>query len=280
MIKRNFILLVICSVLVLAGCADDQYTMERNYWRAQKQATKIFDNPHASPPYELDRVVGILNDFAKKYPETNLSVDAKFTIARLYMTKEEHDKARAQLNKIIEEHGESEFISAEAMFFIGNSYQMQDKWSLALKQYEELKQKFPLTQRGFNIPLFVAQHYKITHQPDKMIAAFSRAAEYYISLAERNAHTSLAYNSYLLATSCYTEIKDWQNAINTLNTIIDKFRNKYNVESVFINMAFIYYNGLKDEVKAKRVLTQFITDYPKSRFVKAAKELLSKIDKQ
>ena len=112
--------------LLVCGCANDQYAIEKQFYRAQKQAAKIFKNPHASPPNELQRVVNILSNFAQKYPKNSLSVDAEFTVARLYIVKEEYEKARSYLRGLIEKYSKAQKICVEARFLIGNSFQIED----------------------------------------------------------------------------------------------------------------------------------------------------------
>ncbi len=101
MIKRLIIAISICFGLILAGCANDDYAIEARYWKVKKQAEKIFNNPHASPPNQLERTVNALNKFSEKFPKSGLAIDADFSIANLYIVKEEYDKGRTQLKKIM-----------------------------------------------------------------------------------------------------------------------------------------------------------------------------------
>jgi len=86
-----------------------------------------------------------------------------------------NDSVCFQLNTIIGKHSESGGICAEATFLIGNSYQIQDKWGLALGQYKKVIQEYPITLRGIDIPIYIAQYYKAKYQPDKMMAAYQEA---------------------------------------------------------------------------------------------------------
>ena len=49
------------------------------------------------------------------------------------------------------------------------------------------------------------------------------------------------------------------------------------MDTVMLDMALIYQRELKDNVKAKETLEMLIKDYPKSRLVKLANDLLKKI---
>ncbi len=76
------------------------------------------------------------------------------------------------------------------------------------------------------------------------------------------------------------ELKEWQNALNTFNTVIEKYKDKVNVDSVLMSVALIYEQQLKDKIKAKGALERLIKEYPKSRLVKTATALLKELEKK
>ncbi len=280
--KSSLRLSVVCLFvisLLLAGCGNDQYAIEKKYWQAQKQAEKIFKNPQGTPPLQLQRVVNRLNQFVKKYPNTNLAIDADFNIARLYIVKEEYDQARAQLNKIVDKYGKYPAICAEAVFLSGNSYQIQDKWNSALEQYKKIMQLYPTTPRGIDVPVYIAQYYKVKYQPDKMLAAYQEAIAHYKSVAEQYRNTPMSYIVSMLAAKCYVAIKDWQGAVNSLNAIIIDYKGKVDLQEALMTSALVYTKELKDKVKAKQMLEALIKDYPRGKLLKPAKELLKELDK-
>ncbi len=277
---KKIIFLILVTALI-TGCSNDQYAIERRYYRLSKQAGKIFANPHVSPPQELERVVKLLNSFAKKYPKSNLALDAEFNIARLYIVKEEYAKARAYLKQLLNQYSaQSKAVSSEIIFLMGNSFEIENKWGLALEQYKKIMQEYPLTIRGINVPIYIAQHYKIKYQPDKMIASYQEAISHYKALAAQYPGSPLGFNTEALAAQCYIAMKEWGNAIDTFNNLIAAYKSKINLDAVMLDMALIYQRELKDNVKAKETLEKLIKDYPKSRLVKIANELLKKVDEK
>jgi len=281
MFKISASVVLVCFFLVLSGCVCDQYSIEKQYWQVQQQAEKIFKNPHASPPKELERVVRVLNGFIQKYPQSNLSIEADFNIARLYMAKEEYEKARTQLQTIINKYNQAKLepIRVEAVFLSGNSYEREDKWNLALEQYRKIMQDYPTTIRGLDIPIYIAQHYKVKYQPDKMIAAYQEAIGYYNALAQKYPNSPLAYRAHTLVPACYIALKEWQNAIGALNTVIEKYKDKIIQDRALVDIALIYKNELKDKMKAKEALEKLIKDYPQSKLIKTATAILEELEK-
>ena len=280
--KKIFSLVAIfaCSGLILSGCANDDYAIEKRYWKAKKQAEKILRNPHATPPNELEKAVDTLNKFSEKFPKSNLGVDADFSIANLYIIKENYDSGRAQLKKLIQKYKKSKELVAQAIFLIGNSYELQDKWPSALEQYQKITQDYSETMKGLEIPVYIAQHYKIKYQPDKMIAAFNEAIDYYKAIAAKHPLTPLSFNMDILVARCYAEMKDYQNAVNTLNSILSTYNGKVNFEQIFLSLASIYSQKLNNPTKAIEVLKVLLKEYPKSRYANPAKEMLKRLSEK
>lgn len=271
--KKTFVTAVLLSIFLL-GCGDDRYLTEKQYYHTLKQAEKIFKNPNATPPNELKKVIYSFSGFSRKFPRSKLAVDAEFNIARLYIVKEEYENARAQLKRILDTYSKVGSVCSEAVFLTGNSYQIENKWNLALTQYKKIMRDYPATLRGINVPIYVMQYYKAKFQPDKMADATREAISHYNALAERYPGSLLAYQSQLLTAECYAVLKEWQNVIDTLNDLVEKYHNKVNMDGALMNIAMIYSKELKDNRKAKEILQRLIKDYPKSKLIKAAESII------
>lgn len=280
MAKSRILALFIGLSILLSGCGSDPYAIEKKYWQVQREAEKIFKNPYASPPKELEKAVKALNNFALKYPQSNLAVDAAFNIARLYIVKEEYDKGRTQLNSILNKYKKSEGICAEAVFLIGNAYEMEDKWDLALLEYKKIMQLYPATVRGLDIPIYITQHYKVKYQPDRMITALAESISHYKVLADKYPDSPLSLRAHTLVADCYVALKDWKNAINSFNFIIETYKDKFRIDGILLNLALIYNQELKDKTKTKETLERLIRDYPKSQLVKTAQAMLKELEKK
>jgi TolA-binding protein len=272
--KLNFIALVLGLSLVICGCSNDQYAVEKEYWQVKKLAESIFRNPAATPPNELERVVKQLESFIARNPKNILAVESEFAIAGLYGIKEEFDASRKQLKSIMKKYEGSARYCSEALFLIGNSYQAQNKWESALEQYKKVISDYPLTVRGLETPVFIAQYYKAKVQPNKMLSALEEAIDHYRALANKYPDSPLAYKAYTLISSCYSASKDWQNAIKTLNTITDKFQGKVRMDNILFDLILLNKKELKNATKAQEALDRLIKEYPDSRFIKPAKAFL------
>ena len=274
------IIAIVFLQLFLTGCINDQYAIEKEFWRAQKLAKKILMNPHASPPKEVENSVNVLNAFANKYPNNPLGLKAAFLIAQLYNAKEEYEKARMQLQALMNSHKESKEVSAQAIFLSGKTFEKENKWDLALQQYERIIQEYPLTISGFETPMYIASYYKTKHQPDKMLSWYQKAIAHYKAIAQEHPNTFLGLNADTLVARCYVELKDWLNVISAYDHILNTYKGKVNLDFIQLEKALIYKRELKDEAKAKEVLEQFVKDNPESKLVKIAQGLLQSTPKK
>ncbi len=269
-----------CSGLILSGCANDDYAIEKKYWKIKKQAEKILRNPHATPPNELIKAVSALDNFSEKFPKSNLGLDAEFSIANLYMIKEDYQSGRAQLRKIIKKYDKSKEIITQAIFLTGNSYELEDKWPAALEQYKKIMRDYPETTKGVEVPIYIAQHYKVKYEPDKMIAALGEAINYYKAMAARHPVTPLSFNMDMLVVQCYSQMKDWQNAINTLNSMLTVYNGKVSLEGILLGLSGIYIQELNNPAKAVEILKVLLKEYPKSKYANPAKEAIKRLSEK
>jgi TolA-binding protein len=280
MMRKSLLIVFVVSLLVLTGCGNDEYAVEKRYWQAKKQAEKVFNNPTATPPSELEKVVKSFTVLTQRYPKTKVALDAEFTIARLYLVTQEFDNARTQLRMILNKYNKVSSICAEAMFLIGNSFQLQDKWGTALEQYKKIMQEYPVSLKGLDVPIYIAQYYKIKYQPEKMRDAYKAAIAHYTALAQKYANTPLSYIVDKLSAQCYVALKDWQEAIDSYRAMAKTYKGKVEMSDILMDTALIYYRELKDVEQAKQALEELLKDYPKSRLAKAAASLLKQMEKK
>lgn len=277
MAKKTTVILLLILCFIICGCGKDQYSIEKRYYHTLKQAAKIFKNPLATPPNELQKAVSLLNDFSQEFPKSKLAVNAEFNIARLYIAKEEYDAARARLMKIIKDYEKSEPICSEAAFLAGNTYELENKWPAALAQYKKITRDYPLTPKGINVSLYLIQYYKKKFEPDKMREAAREAISHYNALAEKYPDSQLAFQVETLNAKLYLLLKEPLNSISTLNQLIQNYKDKINTDIIVMNIAVIYNRELNDKQKAKETLERLIKDYPKSKLIKNAKEILKSL---
>jgi TolA-binding protein len=141
-------------------------------------------------------------------------------------------------------------------------------------------QEYPVSLKGLDVPIYIAQYYKAKFQPEKMMEAYSDAIAHYRALAQKYANTPLAFIVAKLTSQCQVAMSDWQAALTTLEGMARDFRGKVEMSDIMLEIALINYRQIKDTAAAKKWLNTLINDYPKSRFVKPAQALLKAMEKK
>jgi TolA-binding protein len=277
--KIPYLLIFVLFTFLLAGCSDDQYALEKQYWYTKKSATKIFVNPEATPPMELSRAVSKLVNFSKRFPKTQLAVDADFTVAQLYVVKKDYPKARTYLQSMVGKYKSFPVICAESTFLLGKTYEVDEQWDRALQQYKNIMRDYPVTPRGLSVAVYIASYYRQKYQPDKMVQAYQEAITFYKELSLKYPNTPLSLKADMLTAQCYMAIQDWQAAANSLEVIIREYKGKVRVDNFMLKLASIYKKNLKDEARSKEILNQIIKEYPEGKVAKISKAVLKEMDK-
>jgi len=129
--------------------------------------------------------------------------------------------------------------------------------------------------------MYIAGYYKLNHQPDKMISAYQEAARHYNALKSNTKNPLLNYIASNLLARCYTELKDWENALSTYNAMLSEYmgKTKLNMDGVLMQMAVIYSKELKQKDKTKEALSLLLKHYPRSRYRNVAAMLLKEMSK-
>ncbi len=269
--KKTIFLLL--AAIFIAGCGRDQYSVEREYWRINRQVRAIYINPVATPENELNRVIALLKSFSQRYPGNMLAAQAEFAVGRLYLVKSMHVRAREQFDLIARKYPKSVFIATECAFLTGRSYQQEGKRDAAIAEYSKLARKYPLTPRGMQMPMYIARYYSALHEPQKAAEAYGLAIAHYRKLAEENPSSKTALQSYAAIANCYSAKRDWSSVAATLETISERFKDNIQMDAVYFNLGVIYKQMLKDDAKSKASFERIFKEYPRSRFVNIIKKL-------
>lgn len=246
-------LCILSLVLLISGCTDDRYAVERSYWHLEKNAKRLLYTQESIPSLEWEKTTRAIERFIKRHPGRPQSLSAQFVLLKLLLEQKKFPEARSLSKTIMEQHKDSAKIVSEALFLLGQSYEKEGKWHEAVLYYRQLRIHYPETLRAFLIPAYIARYYKIARENDKMQAAYRDAADYYISQGKKFAGTNTGYNSLLMAAQCYRSLNDWKNTAKTLERIGDEYEGKQNVQPLMVRAAEIYRYQLENEEKAEEI---------------------------
>ena len=224
-------------------------------------------------------MVDALMVFARKTPDKQVAVDARFMIVRLYLVKKDYAKALGALAQIKAAYQKFESVCAEAVFMEGQVWEEQGDWAQALTRYQEIMLVYFDTPRAMNVPVYIATHYKEKLQPDKMIDAYHDAVAYYEGLADKFPRSRLAFKCRTMAAQIHTDLKEWPDVIKALETAVVEFKDGSSADAMRIDMATIYNTKLNDTAKAQAILQEVVKNDPGSALANKAREMLDKISR-
>ncbi|MGE5307661.1 MAG: tetratricopeptide repeat protein [Deltaproteobacteria bacterium] len=271
---KSAILAIACAAALFSGCSSrDQYSTEKAYWRLSRQLDRISKNSSAVPEYEVESVIRQFDVFIKAHKDSPLAVESQFLIARVYIGRGELEKARGHLQKVFDAYSLTE-VKAESLFLTGTTYEDTD-WDKARSYYARVVSEYPRTRRGLGTPLYIAECYRKRFEPEKMLAAYDEAVRRYLSFADSYPGTSLAFESCLLASSCYGGLKDWRSSVKMLERVLVEFKDRVAMDSILMNIALIYRNQLKDTGRMKEALARLVQEYPRSPLANTARFLMA-----
>lgn len=266
---------LILAFIVISGCADDQYAIEKRYWHLRKRAENILQNPHGAPPAQFQNVILGLKEFMEAYPQLPQSIDAEFLAAKLYLAAGAYGKGRSALEELIVKFPSSQALCSEITYLIGTSYEKEKDWPKALEYYEKVISSYPDSREGMMLPMYIAQYYKRTLDDLKRQDAYRRAISHYRAITTANLGTATAFKADMLTAKAYAEIEDWKNALQILEMTIYEYKDTMNVEGALINKVLIYSRQLHDEIKAREALMELAEFYSESKFLKLSEQQIA-----
>lgn len=266
-------LCVIVSGFML-GCGNDRYALEREYWHLRKQSRRILNNSGSAAFLDTERVIALLSAFSRKNSGTDLAIDGEMEIARLHAVRGDFSSVNSRLEDLFKRCPSPE-TKAEILFLRGTIAEQASRWNEGLQWYKRIMNEYPETVRGMAVPLYIARHYRSSFQPREMMEAYRQAIEHYRRITELRPGSGKAFESYAMVYSCYSELKNWKLALETLAVIAREFEGKVPLDEVLLNMAMIYRQELNDAAAARGILKRLVREYPESPFKKTAQAMLN-----
>jgi len=272
---RNYFLIFL-FVVALCGCESREFKAERQMWRAHKRAQAIYKNPKGTPPFQLAQVQKEYQKILDKYPKSLFSIQAQFSIGHLYLVMGDFERARSEYKKLNVDCDKRGNLCAEAIFAIGQSYELEEKWSQALIQYKSILSSFPFSSKSLDLPIYIIRHYQRTKDAAGVNRSCDEALSYYASLKSKTKAEKGDYILDSLIARSLIEAGRWQEAVDVLEKTVIRYPNMGPDEALMLK-AVIYKNKLKDSAKAREELQRILKDYPKSKLTKQAQAFLGKL---
>ncbi len=275
--------------------AADSYFMQKNYSVAKSMYQSVLDKGLPQSDYSLYQIalisginnpsekINTFNSLVQRYPKSDLVAESNMQIANTYMAQEKFKDAIPYLNKILEmKDATGQFPKVYLKLGLSN-YNLNNNTE-ALKYYEKLVTLYPQSAEADEAIENMKNIYVELGRPNEYVEFVKKSGKV-ISISEADSLTfasaELRFNNndcagainalsnylskypdgaYVLEANfyrseCYAKNKDWQNAVQGYEVVVNLGNNKY-AEKSALTAARAYYFELQNYDKAKIYFTK------------------------
>ncbi len=236
------ILIIFVSVLAglfiglfLLGQRGD-YTVEKKVWRLHQEYVDIAKDPAVIPDRTFDDVIAAYEKIISQYPDSNLTPGLYIRLGEIYALRKDYEKAREVLGKIVQLYPDNRELCADAIFKTGKTYELAENWVKASQIYTGIIKTYPETDTALGVPVYIAGYYRKQNDFQKTMEAYEIAIGYYNRTASEYAGEKAGLTALRLLSNCYLEQNRWQESINTLGRILEKYSTSGFLEANDVDM--------------------------------------------
>lgn len=269
------VLIGVCAMLAVLG-SSAEYAAEKLFYKAMKINKKIAMNPDVAPPALLASVENNLTKLLKKYPKTDMAKTARIALAEFYISNKIYDKALSTANAVLNAYDKDVTVASTAQFLKGVIYEKQNQWDKALREYTILRDKYPNTQLGIQVPLYVGRYYTGKGMDAEANAAFNEAGAFYERIERENKGNMLGYIASTLLMQAYLNLKRYDEAGRVVEETIKNYPSPTTLVQLLPYVDLIFVKTLKKPEKAIGIYKDV---KERTRDAKLAKFLEKRIEK-
>lgn len=281
--KKLLLLMVVILAAVYASLAmlgsGGEYAAEKLFYHTMKNASRISLNPDAAPPAQLASVENDLLRLIAKYPGTRVSKLGHVALVEFYIANKRYDEARKVADTISKTYEKDTDILSTVQFLRGTMYQKEGKWDKALAEFRILNKKYPATQLGMEIPIYIGKYYESTGSYQKADEAYKEAAAFYSKMQEEYSGKVLGYTASLFLIQTYINLEDYGSAGNALDTTLHTYVSRISIVQLMPLVDRIYVQNLNDPAKAIETYKYMITKANNSRLRKFLTKKIEELEK-
>ncbi len=278
-----FLVILLAPVLIV-GVIDrnDDYSAEKALWKLNKDYQEVAKDPKAAPQASFDQLANKYEKLIKRYDTSKIIPIAKIYYGRVFAVSGDYDKARDVFEEVVSENSKNMIMITMAYRHIIQTFAAEEDFKSVVNTYEEIKNKYPVTEIGIRAPLDIARMYAVRKQEVKKIAAINAALNYYNDLLSKEMHPVAKMMVMRFQSECYFSLGKWNSGINTLKDLLIDFPE---VEYLSVKRArwiistinAMCVGRLKDFDRPVAIYTEFVEKYPEHPYRKVFDQVILKM---
>jgi tetratricopeptide (TPR) repeat protein len=269
-----FMLIIVHVVLSVLG-SGGEYAAEKLFYHAMKANSRIVVNPDVAPPPVLAQVENDLKTLITKYPNANITKRANTVLVEFYTTYKQYDKGLDVISSMMDKYKSDEVIMSTVHFMKGDIYEKQNNWPKALAEFELLRDKYPYSRLGIQIPIYIAKYYDSKGQGSEATSAYSEARSFYRRIEKENSGNGLGFAASTLLFQTYMNTRNYEEAGSVLEETINTYMGQTAVLQLLGQVENIFVTKLNEPEKAIKIYKNLAE---KMRDGKLKKVLQKRID--
>ena len=277
--KTVSIFLVFAVLLILNGCDSGIYSAEKRFWHASKAYNQLLKTAEKATTVDYQKVIDSFREITIRYPMWPNSAQAQFNIGQLYAMQGNLSKAKDEFGVISKGYPANVDMCAKGLFMIALICEREDDWPKAKETLDKITDSYPSSGTAFQVPIHIAEYYKIKGQNAEAEAAYAAALDKYKKIIKDNPKTYGAIMTVDLIVTCYVDQERWNEALDYLSGLVSDYSDTpLAPKGLFIKGA-IYEQKFNQPDKARELYREVIQKYPKTPFAKAAQQQIESLSK-
>lgn len=281
--KKLIIFLSIILIALYAGLAvlgsGGEYAAEKLFYRIMKNASRVSLNPDAAPPAQLAAIEGDLKALLKKYPDTKPARLGHIALIEFYITNKRFEDALSMIETANKAYGSDTDVLSTAQFLKGTIYEKEKRWDRALEEFNILKERYPASQLGMQIPIYIGKYYKSKGSYAEAREAYESAAAFYAKMEKQYSGKMLGYTSSILLIQTYLSLDDYKSAGETLENTLRSYASTLSFSQLMPQVENIYVKNLNEPAKAVEIYKHMLTVTKNSRMIKYLNSKIENLEK-
>jgi TolA-binding protein len=219
----------------------------------------------------------VLLSVVEEYPESRAAPQALFVLADLAVRAGQVEEALGFLDRIREDHSDSERLAAQALLRRGRILEREDRWTEAIEVFRSLPVEHPVSEPALLAPLEIANHYERVGDQEARTAALSRAERDYREFLARypSGPPSLMAQERLAHTLFLQKRHD--EAVTEFLRLGESLRDTPQGANFLLTAIGIAYNDLGDTARAVEILDLTASFYPEKQLGRWAIEEAARV---
>jgi len=270
---------VFIAVLIINGCDSGTYSAEKRFWHASKAYNKLIKAPEKATQVDYRKVIDSFREITIRYPMWLNSAQAQFNIGQLYAMQENLSKAKDEFGVILKDYSGNVDMCARSLFMTALIHEREDSWPKAREALDKITGSYPDTGTAFQVPIHIAEYYKIKGRNAEAEAAYAAALDKYKKVIKDNPKTYGAVITVDLIVTCYVDQEKWNEALDYLSGLVNDYSDTLLAPKAMFIKGAIYEQKLSRPDKARELYREIMQKYSKTPFAKAAQKQIEDLDK-